>query len=62
MRRRFLLSVASLVTLAATTPKGANAAEQTGCYENGSLCKLGSDCCSRICVDQTLGSTICKAA
>lgn len=49
MRRRFLLSVASLVTLAATTPKGAHAAEQTGCFANGSTCTNGQECCSQRC-------------
>lgn len=41
MRHRFLLSIASLVTLAATTPEGARAAEETGCRENGSKCTNG---------------------
>lgn len=56
MRRRFLLSIASLVTLTATTPKGVRAAEQTGCYENGSICTYGQQCCSNRCYNPGDGS------
>lgn len=63
MRRRFLLSIASLVTLTATTPKGVRAAEQAVCYLNGSVCWSGTDCCSKICYFPGNGSACyCVAA